>query len=50
VADVCDAIVSNRPCKSAFSNPKALRIMMADSCSHFDSQVIDAFVKNIDNV
>lgn len=50
VADVYDALISNRPYKKAFSNEKALRIMTADSGSHFDPEIIDTFVNNIDEV
>jgi putative two-component system response regulator len=50
VADVYDALISNRPYKSAFSTDKALEIIEADSGAHFDPEVIDAFVKNIDIV
>jgi putative two-component system response regulator len=50
VADVYDALISNRPYKSAFSNKKALQIMIADSGRHFDPEIIDAFVNNIDKV
>jgi putative two-component system response regulator len=50
VADVYDALISNRPYKEAFQTEKALEIIKADSGSHFDPRVIEAFVENIDKV
>ena len=50
VADVYDALVSNRPYKKAFQTEKALNIIKADSGTHFDPRVIDAFVKHMDRV
>jgi putative two-component system response regulator len=50
VADVYDALISDRPYKLAFSMQKALEIVKADSGAHFDPQVIDAFVDNVDIV
>jgi putative two-component system response regulator len=50
VADVYDALISNRPYKSAFSIDKALEIIKTDSGTHFDPQIIDIFVDNFDMV
>ena len=46
VADVFDALVSERPYKKAFSVDVALSIISEESGSHFDPEVVDAFVKN----
>ena len=46
VADVFDALVSERPYKKAFSVDAALSIISEESGSHFDPEVVDAFVKN----
>lgn len=50
VADVYDALTSNRPYKSAYSSEKALNIMKSESGLHFDPSIIDAFVNNMDGV
>ncbi len=46
VADVFDALVSERPYKKAFSVDDALRIISEESGTHFDPEVVDAFLKN----
>lgn len=45
VADVYDALVSDRVYKSAFSHEEAEEIIMKDSGSHFDPEIADAFFK-----
>ena len=50
VADVYDALVSERPYKKAFSVDEAFRIITEDSGTHFDPEVVDAFVKNRETV
>lgn len=45
VADVYDALRSARPYKSAMPHEKALEILMKDAGSHFDPQVVEAFVR-----
>ena len=50
VADVYDALVSERPYKKAFSVDEAFRIVTEDSGTHFDPEVVDAFVKNRETV
>ena len=50
VADVFDALVSERPYKKAFSVDEAIRIITEDSGTHFDPEVVDAFVKNRETV
>ena len=46
VADVFDALVSERPYKKAFSVEKALEIITEESGTHFDPEVVDAFLRN----
>lgn len=48
LADVFDALVSERPYKKPFSNEKARDIIVEDRGSHFDPDVVDAFVDNFD--
>jgi energy-coupling factor transport system substrate-specific component len=50
VADVYDALVSVRPYKKAFSVDEAFRIITEESGTHFDPEVVDAFVKNRETV
>lgn len=50
VADVFDALTSNRPYKEAFSVDVALDIMEQGRGSHFDPRVLDALVRGIDDV
>ena len=44
VADVFDALVSERPYKKAFSLDEAFTIILSESGSHFDPKVINAFI------
>jgi putative two-component system response regulator len=46
IADVYDALISVRPYKKAFSHEKAVEILLADSGTHFDPELIKVF-KNI---
>lgn len=48
LADVFDALVSERPYKRPFSDEKAKEIIVGDRGSHFDPDVVDAFVDNFD--
>jgi HAMP domain-containing protein len=48
VIDVWDALTSRRPYHPPFTRERALGIIRADSGSHFDPQVVDAFLKIID--
>ncbi|MBI5185736.1 MAG: response regulator [Nitrospinae bacterium] len=50
VADVFDALTSRRPYKEAFSNEEALEILKEGSGRHFESRLVDLFVKNFDEV
>jgi HD-GYP domain-containing protein (c-di-GMP phosphodiesterase class II) len=43
IADVYDALISDRPYKESFSHEKAVAIILAGSGSQFDPQLIDAF-------
>ncbi len=45
VADVFDALISKRVYKDAVSIDKAYSILIEDSGSHFDSSIVDVFVK-----
>ena len=44
VADVYDALTSERPYKKAFSHSKATSIILEGKNRHFDPDVIDVFV------
>ena len=46
VADVFDALVSKRPYKDGFSVDKAFEIMLSESGTHFDPDVINAMVES----
>jgi energy-coupling factor transport system substrate-specific component len=50
VADVFDALVSERPYKKAFSVDKALSIICEEGGTHFDPDVVEAFVKNREDI
>ena len=50
VADVFDALVSNRSYKKGFPYEKALAIIKEDSGSHFDPQIVAAFFAAKDEV
>jgi len=43
VADVFDALTSKRPYKKPFSLDESLKIIINDTGTHFDKEVIDAF-------
>ncbi len=44
VADVFDALTSDRPYRPAFAPEEAVRIMLEGRGSHFDPKVLDAFL------
>lgn len=50
VVDVYDAISSARPYKEAFSDEKCLKIIAEGRGTHFDPQVVDAFLARIDDI
>ena len=47
IVDVYDALTSNRPYRAAWPRDKALRHIQDLSGSHFDPQVVDAFLRMI---
>ena len=50
VADVFDALSSERPYKPAFSLDKCLEIMLEGKGKHFDPCVLDAFLKRLPDI
>ena len=50
VADVFDALVSERCYKKAFPFEKAMGIIKEDAGSHFDPYVAEAFIQSSDKV
>jgi putative two-component system response regulator len=50
VADVFDALTSERPYKKAFSNKDALSIMKEKRGKHFEPQLVDLFMDSLDEV
>jgi putative two-component system response regulator len=46
LADVYDALVSKRPYKNPMSHNYAVDIIVADSGTHFDPEVVEVFVEN----
>jgi putative two-component system response regulator len=50
VADVFDAVTSDRPYRPALSIAEALGIVEAGAGSHFDPEVVDAFVSSLDDI
>ena len=50
IADVFDALNSKRPYKEAFSLEKTLEIMKAGRGSHFDPDLFDLFMDNLDEI
>jgi two-component system response regulator RpfG len=50
VADVFDALTSNRPYKQAWSFQDALRFIQTESGRHFDPACVRAFELRIDAV
>jgi adenylate cyclase len=45
IADVYDALISDRPYKKGISHEKAVEIILADRGSQFDPQLIDVFAE-----
>jgi HD-GYP domain-containing protein (c-di-GMP phosphodiesterase class II) len=45
VVDVYDALTSDRPYRKAWPKAKVLEHLKAESGKHFDSQVLEAFLK-----
>ena len=50
IADVFDALISERVYKDAFSLEKSLAIMADGKGQHFDGKLLEIFFKNIDNI
>ncbi len=48
VADVLDALLSNRPHRPAFSAKGAIQLISAERGTHFDPMVVDALMDNLD--
>jgi putative two-component system response regulator len=44
IADVYDALVSNRPYKSALSHVEVVEIIKKDSGTHFDPELVNIFL------
>lgn len=50
VADVFDALVSNRPYKKAWPFEKAVALIKEESGKHFDPEVVKHFLSNLDEI
>jgi len=50
IADVYEALVSNRPYRKAFSHNKALEIIKKESGKQFDPKIVSIFLKIIDKI
>ncbi|MCF7873008.1 MAG: diguanylate cyclase [Candidatus Omnitrophica bacterium] len=50
VADVYQALISDRPYRKAYSKDKAIEIMKKESGSHFDPKIVKIFLKVIQEV
>jgi putative two-component system response regulator len=46
IADVYDALTSDRPYKKAFSHEDAVAIIQKEREKHFDPDIVDAFIQN----
>jgi len=44
IADVYDALISDRPYKRAFTHEKAIEIIKESKGSHFDPEIVDVFL------
>jgi putative two-component system response regulator len=49
IADVYDALVSERPYKKPFTHEQAVEIIKKDSGTHFDPKIIEAFMNVADD-
>jgi putative nucleotidyltransferase with HDIG domain len=49
VVDVYDALTSDRPYRKAWSEDKALKLIKEESGKHFDPQVVELFLKEIED-
>jgi putative two-component system response regulator len=50
VADVFDALTSDRPYRRAFSLEETIRIMRGERSKHFDPRLVDLFFENVDQL
>lgn len=50
VADMFDALITDRPYKEAVSYDKALEIIKEERGKHFDPKIVDLFVDNFDEM
>jgi response regulator RpfG family c-di-GMP phosphodiesterase len=50
IADVFDALTSIRPYKRAWSFEEAMELIVKEKGEHFDPQIADLFIQNIDRV
>ncbi|RXJ98001.1 two-component system response regulator [Arcobacter sp. CECT 8989] len=50
VVDVFDALTSHRPYKKAWSLDDALNLLKEESGKHFDPNIINLFIKNIEEI
>jgi putative two-component system response regulator len=50
VADVFDAVTSERPYKPAFPNEEALQLLRDGRGTHFDPRVVDVFFECLDEI
>ncbi len=50
IADIFDALTSERPYKPAWSVEEALKYMRGIAGTHLDPHIFDLFVENIDEV
>jgi response regulator RpfG family c-di-GMP phosphodiesterase len=50
VVDEWDAITSDRPYRSAWSKERAIEYIRENSGSHFDPQVVEVFLKNLEKI
>lgn len=50
IADVFDALTSNRPYKTAWSFEAAMDFMKSNAGNHFDPELIELFTRNVDEV
>ena len=49
IADVYDALISNRPYKQAFSHEKAVEAIKSESGTHFDPTLVELFLSVADD-
>ena len=50
IVDVFDALTSHRPYKKAWSFDDAINLLVEEKAKHFDPDIVDLFIKNIDEV